>query len=83
MTRRIILAGLTGAFSAGLIGGGETVSPPPLQHAQAHPNVVLFMVDDANVEDIAYMPQVQNRLVAQGVTFAKNYSRTRCVARHG
>jgi hypothetical protein len=74
MTPRIILAALTGAFTAGLIGGGEGAALSPQQVAPAHPNVVLFMVDDANVEDIAYMPQVQARLVAQGVTFAKNYS---------
>jgi N-acetylglucosamine-6-sulfatase len=74
LTRRIILAALTGAFTAGLIGGGEGAALSPQQVPPAHPNVVLFMVDDANVEDIAYMPQVQARLVAQGVTFAKNYS---------
>jgi N-acetylglucosamine-6-sulfatase len=73
MTPRIILAALSGAFTAGLIGGGEAVAPPQ-QDAGVHPNVVVFMVDDANVEDIAFMPQVQARLVAQGVTFAKNYS---------
>jgi N-acetylglucosamine-6-sulfatase len=74
MTPRIILAALIGAFTAGLIGGGEGAALSPQQVPLAHPNVVLFMVDDANIEDIAYMPQVQARLVAQGVTFAKNYS---------
>lgn len=32
------------------------------------------MLDDANVEDIDYMPEVQARLVDRGVTFGKNYS---------
>jgi N-acetylglucosamine-6-sulfatase len=74
LTGRIILAAVTGAITAGLFGGGEGAASSPVQQASAHPNVVVFMVDDADFEDIGYMPQVQARLVAQGVKFVRNYS---------
>ncbi len=41
--------------------------------AAAAPNVVLFVVDDATVEDITYMPKVQDRLIVRGTTFTRHY----------
>ncbi|MBA2446103.1 MAG: sulfatase-like hydrolase/transferase [Nocardioidaceae bacterium] len=38
------------------------------------PNVVLLVLDDAAAADIAYMPNVQTRLVDRGTTFARYYS---------
>jgi N-acetylglucosamine-6-sulfatase len=57
-----------------LTSSGSAAARLPQRQPPGHPNVVVFMLDDANVEDIEYMPQVQARLVAQGVTFARNYS---------
>ncbi len=37
-------------------------------------NVILFVLDDATVADIAYMPKVQHRLVDRGTTFDRYYT---------
>jgi N-acetylglucosamine-6-sulfatase len=67
-----ILAAATIVLSA--VFGAQSASPTRHLPNTDHPNVVVFMVDDANVEDIQYMPEVQSRLVDQGVTFENNYS---------
>jgi len=36
-----------------------------------HPNVLVLMLDDANAADILFMPKVQHRLVAHGVSFTQ------------
>jgi N-acetylglucosamine-6-sulfatase len=71
---RIVAAVMASLIAAVLSSSGHAAARLPHDSSPAHPNVVVFMVDDANVEDIDYMPEVQARLVAQGVTFAKNYS---------
>ncbi len=49
-------------------------SAPASAHPAQPPNVVLLMVDDATVEDIEYMPNVQALLVEQGTSFTRSYS---------
>jgi N-acetylglucosamine-6-sulfatase len=71
---RIVAAVTVSLIAAVLSGNGHATARLPHHSSPAHPNVVVFMVDDANVEDIDYMPEVQARLVDRGVTFAKNYS---------
>jgi arylsulfatase A-like enzyme len=71
---RIVAALTVSLIAAVLSGSGHAASRLPHHSSPARPNVVVFMVDDANVEDIDYMPEVQARLVDRGVTFAKNYS---------
>lgn len=65
----LVAAGVTSS------GGTVTVAAQPRTAAGAgDPNVILFLVDDATVEDVQYMPQVQRLLADQGVTFTRNYS---------
>jgi arylsulfatase A-like enzyme len=49
-------------------------TPPQAAASTNRPNVVLFLVDDATVEDIEYMPRVQSLLVDRGTTFTRTYS---------
>ncbi len=71
MGRTRIIAAIAVAFTAAALAStGDAAA----RSSATHPNLVVFMVDDANVEDIVYMPQVLARLVDQGVTFADNYS---------
>jgi arylsulfatase A-like enzyme len=41
---------------------------------RGHPNVLVLMLDDANVADIQFMPTVQRRLVARGVSFTRAFA---------
>src|SRR5687767_7256007 len=52
------------ALVAMLLGG--TASPA---FADAQPNIVFIMSDDQDIATMQYMPQVQELLAAQGVTF--------------
>lgn len=45
-----------------------------MPRASTAKNVVVFLVDDATVEDIGYMPKVQRLLVNKGTTFTRAYS---------
>ncbi len=63
----VLVAAMVGAPSATSLVPNDAVGQSP-------PNVVMIMVDDATVEDMAYMPNVQSLLVDQGTTFTHNYS---------
>lgn len=67
-----------GLLAAALIGGPTAAStapaPAPAALVEQSPNVVVLMVDDATVEDMEYMPNVQRLLVEQGTTFTRAYS---------
>jgi N-acetylglucosamine-6-sulfatase len=71
------LAWGSGLVAAAILGVPSAAStspePAPARSAQP-PNVVLLMVDDATVEDMEYMPNVQRLLVQRGTTFTRNYS---------
>lgn len=72
MLKRLLpAAALT--LAAALLGTPSATSSEPARIATPK-NVVLLMIDDATVEDIAYMPNVQSLLVQQGTTFSRNYS---------
>ncbi|HEY7042865.1 MAG TPA: sulfatase [Nocardioidaceae bacterium] len=58
--------------ASGASDGSDT--PQRRVTATSRPNVVLMVVDDATVEDIKYMPNVQSLLVDHGTTFTRNYS---------
>jgi N-acetylglucosamine-6-sulfatase len=50
-------------------------APAAAYHAaQSHPNVVVLMLDDADVADIMFMPKVQAELVSKGVSFTRAYA---------
>lgn len=71
--RRHLLLGFA-LVCVGVLGvASSPVTRSASAAAVARPNVILFVVDDATVEDIRYMPRVQRRLVAQGTTFTRNY----------
>lgn len=63
------LVGVTVALALAVFGApaGPTQPRPPA-------NVVLILVDDATVEDVQYMPAVQQLLVNAGTTFKYNYA---------
>lgn len=75
MIRKLLPAAVVVLCAVAL--GGPTAalpSPEPAIVVEQPPNVVLLMIDDATVEDIEYMPNVQRLLVQQGTTFTRNYS---------
>jgi len=68
------------AAVAVLVGGLPTASSIPARDwsdgaraSTGAPNVVVFLLDDATVEDVKYMPAVQSLMVQQGATFSRNY----------
>lgn len=78
MSRKLLPVAIA-VLCATTLGGPSAAStspepaPVPASSAPAA-NVVLIMVDDATVEDMEYMPNVQRLLVRQGTTFTRNYS---------
>jgi N-acetylglucosamine-6-sulfatase len=73
---RGILVATALTLGLALLPAASAVSPHrPHQHTEpSHPNVVVLLVDDATVADVASMPNVQALIADQGATFARNYS---------
>ncbi len=66
--RKHLTAAFAGSIAAATLGipSATSMEPAPIaQDALGPPNVVLFLIDDATVEDMAYMPNVQALLVDQ------------------
>ena len=64
-----LVAGIAAAAAA---LGGSTETARSASPA-ARPNVVVLMTDDQTVEELRAMPNVQNLLAAQGVTFDNSF----------
>jgi arylsulfatase A-like enzyme len=70
--KRVLL--LAGAVAALALAVSSSSVGRPYAGVQDRPNVVLFVLDDATVEDVEYMPNVQRLLVDHGTTFTRTYS---------
>jgi arylsulfatase A-like enzyme len=77
MTRALLKRLLVGAGAAGLVllaGCNDgTGPPPPPPPPAAPPNIILILTDDQDAASIAFMPNVQSLLVAQGTTFRNSF----------
>ncbi|HEX6150942.1 sulfatase [Nocardioides sp.] len=72
MLGRLALGGLLAATSTALVTAGATRAPATA--AQGTPNVVLVLVDDGRVDDLAAMPRVRQLIGAAGVSFTDFYA---------
>src|SRR3954454_879341 len=49
-------------------------APSPMAAAGEHPSVLVIVLDDATVADVARMPNVQQLIADEGTTFERTYS---------
>src|SRR3954471_8673179 len=49
-------------------------APSPMPAAGEHPSVLVIVLDDATVADVARMPNVQQLIADEGTTFERTYS---------
>jgi N-acetylglucosamine-6-sulfatase len=72
MMRSVVLP-----LAAALLGVSSLLhAAAPTPGNATRPNIVLFLTDDQRWDTLAYMPAVQQLLVAQGVTFTKSFTTT-------
>src|SRR4051794_8039734 len=82
--RRLLLVALAVLCAGGLqLGAGSgtasgtqsrTGSPDAAAGASDQPNIVLFMTDDQNVNELQWMPKTQSLLAQQGIEFTRAMS---------
>ena len=70
--KRVLL--LATAVAAVALAVSSTSVGLPYAGVQDRPNVVVFLVDDATVEDVEHMPNVASLLADRGTTFTRTYS---------
>lgn len=69
---RAVALVVTTALVLGLIAQAGTATRHH-HSVSVHPNVIVLLLDDAVIEDIEVMPNVQSLLEAQGTTFTQAY----------
>ncbi len=74
--RSTLLLAALGFQVGGVWGGTPSTGQQPLQpDHKTKPNIVFILTDDQDVrmDSLAYMPNVQRHLAAQGTTFQRHY----------
>ena len=69
---RFALGGVLAAASVAIVAAGPTGHPATA--AQTEPNIVLVLVDDGRVDDLAAMPRVRRLVGDEGVSFTDFYA---------
>lgn len=49
-------------------------APPPVAGAQARPNIVVILLDDARLDDMSVLHRVRARVAKRGVTVSRHYA---------
>jgi N-acetylglucosamine-6-sulfatase len=76
LPRRLLKATTLAVCLAAALAIGLTTSQPNNSVAQTadKPNIVVVMTDDQDTDSLKFMPEVQRRVMAQGITFKNTFS---------
>jgi N-acetylglucosamine-6-sulfatase len=73
-TATLLVLAAAMAAAAALPSAARSTGAAGLGAIASRPNVLVVLVDDATVADIARLPNVQGLIAAEGTTFARTYS---------